>query len=833
MRRRAKRAMLTGLLVAHVALAHTGCLKRPKPAWPTVPVVAQADEDVFFRFRPKAKPVSNARGLAKARTSSNSPASQGSLRPTHVAASESFLGQEAQAPERSKSSPPVLPSNWFNAQLTAASQLPAESPVPMQTQAPIELLPAIGVPNLEVEPGERPTLQIEPDAVELLPGPTGDEKGDEFDRQDVVGPAQTWMPLSTDNASEAENRKEASPAPSSLNEELEDDMDRLRRIAEEQLDAKFGGTTIEPTPSPIQTPSLIQTPDLGSRTPAGTPHSETPFLHLEKSNESMEVDIAKPAASVTKVLDATDQSPDFRDLTEDEMLSIALSNAPTLRPLGIRILSSPGATPTIYDAAIEATDPFFGPAAALAEFDSQLSASLTSNKNDRVFNNTTLGGDVQELVQDTIDTRLGWQKRAWNGAVFDIQSIQLYDDNNRQGNRFPNYWESLLEAGVRQPLLRGAGRQFNAIAGPNAQPGFNFSNGIVIARLNTQISDADFQISLRTYVQELYTAYWALRREYESLQSLVEAKRLAFETWQTILAKRNANIKGGEAHVEAQARARYYQLRREVATALDGQEGTSGYYVSERALRQLIGLPVADGRVLRPVDPPADVRYVYDFERLASQAMTGRTELQRQSLNLQKQQYRLVAAKNFLLPQLDLVGRYRLRGFGEDLTGSGARFASASDDFASLDHQEWQFGLEMGVTAGRRQAKAAVNNAKLELTRERAILEEQQRAVRYEVGNAFAEVASSFEALEASKELLNAAQDRLAASTSLYEADKIQLEFLLDAQEEMVQARRRLAEDQSRYSLALILVNAATGTLLEDLGIRTATHCNGVQAVDY
>ncbi|MEM9646037.1 MAG: TolC family protein, partial [Planctomycetota bacterium] len=507
---------------------------------------------------------------------------------------------------------------------------------------------------------------------------------------------------------------------------------------------------------------------------------------------------------------STQLTPNYRDLTEEQMLVEALSHAPLLRSLGMRVLSNPESTSTIYDRAIEATDPFFGPAAALAEFDSQLSASVNVENNDRVFNNTTLGGEVQNLVQDTAETRGGWQKRAWNGAVFDIQSIHRYDSNNRSANRFPSAWESLFEAGVRQPLLRGAGRQFNSIAGPAARPGFNFSNGIVIARLNTKISDADFEIAVRSFVQELFATYWELHREYQSLHRLVEARDLAYETWQSTLAKKIANLQGGEADKEAQARSRYYELKRNVANALDGGRGQGGMYVTERQLRQLMGLPISDGSVLRPVDPPAEAPYLFDYDELVAKAIAHRPEIRRQTIRVEQQQYRLIAAKNFLLPQLDLIGRYRVRGFGDDFFGSGSTFASSTDDLFSFDHQEWQFGIEMGVTAGRRQAHAAVSNAKLELHRQRAILSEQQRALGYEIGDAFAEVSSAFESLQASELIVQAAEDRLRSSMSLYEANRYQIEFLLDAQQRLVQVKQQAAADESRYSIALINLHTAS-----------------------
>jgi outer membrane protein TolC len=540
-----------------------------------------------------------------------------------------------------------------------------------------------------------------------------------------------------------------------------------------------------------------------------------------QSTEREESPVPILAASVGAPLprDANTEPDAFRDLTESEMLSLAMVNSPVLRPLGLRVLDNPQAATTVFDSAIAATDPFFGPQAALAEFDTNLSASINTQNNDRVFNNTTLGGDVQELVQDLVSMNTGAQRRTRSGALLELNGTTGYDNNNRAGNIFPNYWETQLEAGIRQPLMQGAGRQFNEIAGPNAQPGFNFSNGIIIARLNNKITDADFEIQVRSFVRDLYIAYWDLSRQYQAYDSVVEARDLAYDTWQSILAKKQAKLSGGEAHREAQARARYYNFRRQVQIALGGQNGQGGLYVAERRLRQLVGVQIVDGELLRPIDQPVDVRFVFDYDKLISRAMVDRSEIRQQGLRIEQQRLRLIAAKNFMLPQLDLIGRYRLRGFGDDLTGSGPRFSSAAQDFWSFDHQEWEFGVEMGVVHGRRQARAAISNATLQLNRERAILAEQQRSLRHEVSDAYAEVSSSFAAMESSLEQVEASRERLESSAALYRADKIQLEFLLDAQSELLTAEQQLATDQSRYAVSLIAINATTGSLLTDLGV--------------
>ena len=517
----------------------------------------------------------------------------------------------------------------------------------------------------------------------------------------------------------------------------------------------------------------------------------------------------------------------LRDLGEDELIRLALQNSEVIRSLGIRVLDSPAAVTTRLDPSIRGSDPFFGPAAALAEFDSQLSASLDSQNNDRVFNNSTLGGDVQELVQDFTQVEATWQRRNTWGTQFDVRSIQTYDSNNRAGNRFPSYWETQLEAGIRQPLLQGAGRQFNLIAGPNATPGLRFSNGIWIARINTRITQADFDIALRDYLLDLYTAYWELRRNYVTYASAVRARDVALDIWKTVESKQASGLIGGEAYKEAQSRATYYRYQREVEMALGGGGGSPGLYSAERNLRRLVGLPPTNLELLHPIDPPATARFEFDLSDAVAKALAHRTELCRQRLQLQEKNLRLVASKNFLLPQLDLVGRTRVRGFGDDLGGGGARFESAADDFYSLDHQEWQFGVETSVSPRRRQAKAAVRNAMLELHRERAILDEQERAVAFEVEDAVAEIQSAYLTMQSSTERLNASQQRLQSSEALYDAGKLQLEFLINASEELVQAESQLAVDQSRYSLSLVRLSRTTGTLLDDIGLMTSDcSCN-------
>ena len=89
------------------------------------------------------------------------------------------------------------------------------------------------------------------------------------------------------------------------------------------------------------------------------------------------------------------------------------------------------------------------------------------------------------------------------------------------------------------------GTEFNRIAGPRATPGFFFSNGILIARINNDIAIADFELSVRDTVSIVEDAYWELYFAYRNLDAQVSARDSALETWRVVKAKFDEGARGG------------------------------------------------------------------------------------------------------------------------------------------------------------------------------------------------------------------------------------------------------------------------------------------------
>jgi hypothetical protein len=181
----------------------------------------------------------------------------------------------------------------------------------------------------------------------------------------------------------------------------------------------------------------------------------------------------------------------------------------------------------------------------------------------------------------------------------------------------------------------------------------------------------------------------------------------------------------------------------------------------------------------------------------------------------------LIAARNFLLPRVDAVALYRFRGTGHDLIGNDTQpFGNAVQDMVGGDFQEWAFGVEMLSPFGFRQGHAAVRQAELFLSRERAVLEDQERQVVSDLSDAISELDRAYELARTQYNRRMAALRQLETlGVLLQQADNVEKPRLLDLQ---LDAQRRLADAESQFyrslaehEVAIKNVHVEKGTLLD------------------
>lgn len=530
---------------------------------------------------------------------------------------------------------------------------------------------------------------------------------------------------------------------------------------------------------------------------------------------------------------ATSAPLEYWELTLPEAIQLAAQNSIVLRDLGAMVISSPDSVNTIHSPAIQETDPRFGVERALSAFDASWSNQMFFEKNDRAINNIFAGGGTRLLQQDLFNYTNELSKRSAFGTRMAARHQVTYDFNNSPGNNVPNLpWLTFFELEVRQPLLQGAGADFNRIAGPGATPGTY--NGVLIARINTDMSLADFEAGVRDFLNDVETSYWELHYAYRNLDNTIAARDRGLETWRRVQVALETGRRGGEPAAEARAREQFFRLDADVQNALSGRvqdrartttfRGVGGIYHNERQLRRMLGVPINDGRLIRPVTEPTLARVRFEWEQILAESLVRRVEIRKQQWKVKRRELELTAAKNFLRPQFDVFSRYRWRGLGHDLIdpngGGNPPFNDAFQNLFDGDFQEWQMGAELAMPIGFRQAHAAVRNAQLNLSRDVAVLEEQRREVALETSQAIAELDRAYILAQTNLNRRSAASDQLAATEALYEAaeerEKMRLlDLLLDAQ-------RRLAESDSEYHRALVeymlaikQVHYAKGSLLD------------------
>ncbi len=523
-------------------------------------------------------------------------------------------------------------------------------------------------------------------------------------------------------------------------------------------------------------------------------------------------------------------------LSLDETIALSLQNAPILRSLNAQVTRNPQAVRTAFDPAIQNSDPNFGTQAALAQFDSNLTASLNHANNDNVFNNSILGGGATEVVQDLSQASFGVNRTMWYGTRLSVDGNITYDNNDNISSTFPSSYASFLQAQMRQPLLQGRGLAFNRIAGPNARTGFLGTSGFLISRINGDISVDEFEKGVVAHIDEVIVAYWALYSSIKNFETSKLARDASQKTWNTVKARFDNDLAGGEADAEAQAREQYFQFEEQMYAALNGDSsrGVAGVYQSEANLRRLIGMPQSDERLLWPSDEPAPVETAYDWDSLSNHATTNRVEIRQQRRRVRQSELELLASKNFLLPRLDAIATFRNNGFGDRLAGGSTRFASAFRDMASGDHNEWELGVQLDMPVGYRQANAGVRNSELELMRARAILKESQHQILHELGTSMRQAHQAWKSSKLNYNRAKAADDAYQSRLAAYEADAVTVDRLLEAVQRRADAESRFQQSQANFQVSNAAIKRDAGTLLQEFGIfldRSQIDCGSPIAV--
>jgi len=513
-----------------------------------------------------------------------------------------------------------------------------------------------------------------------------------------------------------------------------------------------------------------------------------------------------------------------REMTLMEAIQTALANNGVIRNNaqflsgGNTLLNDPDATPSVYDPAIQETGILFGRRgveAALADFDTTFSTSMIWGRSETVQNNVFFGGGVAPgatLQQDTGNFRSSLNKQFGDGGRVTLANDWDFRFANIPGQLFPSTFTGNVRAEYRRPLWAASGTEFNRIAGPQ-QPNLGgvtgVSQGVVIARINNDISIADFEASVRNLVKDVEDLYWQLYLRYHQYHTRVVERESTLRSWDKIKNDPNAR-----AQDEPQARDTYFAARAAAEAAL------SDLFTTETRLRRLLGLPVNDGTVIKPADEPTMGQILPDWRVSLTEALTRRVELRRQKWNIKSLELQLKAAKSLTNPRLDFLGTYQVNGFGDNLfgendddeAGTAQGFDSAFETITQGNQTAWNLGFEFSMPLGFRSARAQVRNLELRLLKARQVLAAQELEISHELAVAFQNVARHYENTKSNYE-------RIPAARELVRILSVQRGLGLATADELLRAQNNLADAELSFYTSLVQYNQA----LADLQFRKGT----------
>ena len=426
-----------------------------------------------------------------------------------------------------------------------------------------------------------------------------------------------------------------------------------------------------------------------------------------------------------------------------------------------------------------------------------------------VSNALTVGGDGTRFNDQIFSGTGGVRRTTRQGGQLDISQRFGWQDNNSQFFIPNDQATGRLTLSYTHPLLRGRGNAYN--------------NALVfLAQLDTQVANDEFLAILQDELLEITRAYWNLHLERASLAHQTRLYLRTKEVYRTLSARQTVDTQGTQLVLAASA------LENRRADLIRSQTAVTN---SETRLRGMINaqeLGNSDQMELIPVEPLPSFHFRTDLQNEIHVALQNRPEVRAAIQQVKAGTIRLGVAEHELLPALNLVTQSFLTGLQGD-----SDFGEAFTDQFSTGRPSYSVGLQYELPVGNRLARARVCRRQHELTRLQSEYSRALEAVQTEVDIAVREINTAHQEIIAKSRALAAAEAEVSTIEKRWQrmidgsgTSSLNLESLLRAQERVTAAEREYVTSRLTYSLAMVNLKRANGTLLQSESVSVAKTCD-------
>ncbi|MGI9474915.1 MAG: TolC family protein [Rubripirellula sp.] len=491
----------------------------------------------------------------------------------------------------------------------------------------------------------------------------------------------------------------------------------------------------------------------------------------------------------------------FHDLWWQTLIPNSIGISPETLPVDVASLTQ---TALVYSPYVQAvlTEPQIKRSdlvVADAEFDALAFVEAKfADTNEPVGSLLTTGDASERYLDNTFSSAAGLRKKSRLGGALEAVQRGGFQDNNSTF-LIPNpQGTTRLEINFTQPLLKDHGRAVN-------------NTRVLLAQIDVELAKSEVRADLEDHLVDVTRAYWDL---FESRAEWLQRNRLldgATELHRVLVAR------GGVDSLKRQI------LRAQVAVTSrrsDLIRAETRIKNSQARLRYLTGDPrlIQTTRwEMTPQDQPLAVSVRVSAREATLTALDNRPDIAQALRRIQAVSARIGAAKNQVLPRLDMILSTYVAGL-EDKTDTFGAFVNQFSD----GRPSYAAGLLYEAPFGNRASRARLQRSRWELVRAMNEFQQTTDLAFTEVEVAVRETKASLDETIAKKQAIDAAsqevsylQERWELLPDPNESAVLLIENLLDAQERLADAEREFVRAQVTYAMSWVQLRRAMGVLLQ------------------
>jgi outer membrane protein TolC len=437
-----------------------------------------------------------------------------------------------------------------------------------------------------------------------------------------------------------------------------------------------------------------------------------------------------------------------------------------------------------------------------------LSGTLSLERSKTPLSNTVTTG-VPFLQQNSGNVNFSYNQGFATGTNLTVGFNNSRVTTNALFSGFNPLVASNFRATLSQHLLNGFGWQNN-------------TRLIRIAQNNRRISNISFRSQVIATTSQIQNIYWDLVSAYEDVK--VRERSLALA---------NRTLSDNRKQVEIGTLAPIEIVRAESEASTRNQElivSQTNLQLQQTFMKNAISRSLADTVLANVPVVPTDRMVVTNeqvppVEELVKTALENSPDYATSLIDLTSRDINKKAAKNALLPTLDLFGFYggsavggapnpatcATSGIGCGRTGFGDVFGSLFDSSGP----DKGAGITLNIPIRNRSAQADQVRSELEYRQAQLRLQQQQNTININVRNAQFAVQQNRARVEAAIKGRELAQQSLDAENKRYQLGASTSFNVLQSQRDLVLAESNYVAAVSAYEKSRVLLDQVTGLTLQ------------------